>query len=79
MMRLLDKTDPAYRIHNVADDDAPEIAELLASVGVAPPDGSAAERGAAFDALLDGRRIRDDLGFTATFPRLADAIAAGAL
>lgn len=79
VMRLLDKPDPAYRIYNVADDDAPEIAELLASVGAAPPDGSAAERGAAFDALLDGRRIRDDLGFTATFPRLADAIAAGAL
>jgi hypothetical protein len=32
----------------------------------------------AFDALLDGSRIREDLGFKPKFPRLADAIAAGA-
>ena len=51
---------------------------LFASVGAPPPDGSDAERGRAFDALLDGRRIREDLGFTPRFPRLADAIAAGA-
>ena len=31
-----------------------------------------------FDALLDGRRIREDLGFRPQFPRLADAMAAGA-
>ena len=31
-----------------------------------------------FDALLDGRRIRDDLGFRPQFPRLADALAVGA-
>ncbi len=30
----------------------------------------------AFDTLMDGRRIRDDLGFTPRYPRLADAIAA---
>jgi len=44
----------------------------------APPDGSDAERARAFSALLDGRRIREDLGFEPEFPRLADAIAAGA-
>ena len=27
---------------------------------------------------LDGRRMREDLGFAPVFPRLADAIAAGA-
>jgi hypothetical protein len=32
----------------------------------------------AFDVLMDGRRIREDLGFRPLFPRLADAIAAGA-
>lgn len=33
-------------------------------------------RARAFDALLDGSRIREDLGFQPKFPRLADAIAA---
>jgi hypothetical protein len=42
-----------------------------------PHDGSNAERARAFDAL-DGSRIREDLGFKPKFPRLADAIAAGA-
>jgi len=39
-----------------------------------PPDASDAEHGRAFDALLDGRRIREDLGFKPDFPRLADAL-----
>ncbi|MFL9898828.1 NAD(P)-dependent oxidoreductase [Paraburkholderia fungorum] len=77
--RLLDTSDPTYRIYNVVDDEAPRIAELFDSIGAPPPDGSDAERGAAFDTPLDGRRIRDDLGFRPTFPRLADAIAARAL
>jgi uncharacterized protein YbjT (DUF2867 family) len=54
------------------------LATLFASVGAPPPDGSNAERAHAFDALMDGRRIREDLGFRPKFPRLADAIAAGA-
>ena len=37
-----------------------------------------AERARAFNVLLDGRRIREDLGFKPQFPRLADALAAGA-
>jgi hypothetical protein len=41
-------------------------------------DGSNAEGARAFDVLLDGRRIREDLGFSPEFPRLADALAAGA-
>ena len=72
---LLDAPSPAHRIYNVVDDEAPELATLFASVGAPPPDGSDAERGYA---LLDGRRIREDLGFRPKFPRLADAIAAGA-
>jgi nucleoside-diphosphate-sugar epimerase len=76
--RLLDAPAPGHRIYNVVDDEAPDIATLFASVGAAPPDGSNAERGRPFDALLDGRRIREDLGFKPEFPRLADAIAAGA-
>jgi UDP-glucose 4-epimerase len=76
--RVLDAPSPAHRIYNVVDDEAPERAMLFASVGAPPPDGSDAERARAFDALLDGRRIREDLGFKPRFPRLADAIAAGA-
>jgi nucleoside-diphosphate-sugar epimerase len=76
--RLLDAPSPAHRVYNVVDDDAPDLATLFASVGAQPPDGSAAERARAFDVLLDGRRIREDLGFKPRFPRLADAIAAGA-
>ena len=76
--RLLDAPSPAHRIYNVVDDEAPELATLLASVGAPPPDGSNAAGAPAFDALLDGRRIREDLGFQPQFPRLADAIAAGA-
>jgi UDP-glucose 4-epimerase len=76
--RLLDAPAPAHRIYNVVDDEAPELATLFASVGAPPPDGSDAERARAFDVLLDGRRIREDLGFKPEFPRLADAIAAGA-
>jgi nucleoside-diphosphate-sugar epimerase len=76
--RLLDAPSPAHRIYNVVDDEAPEFATLFASVGAPPPDGSDGERARTFDALLDGRRIRDRLGFRPKFPRLADAIAAGA-
>jgi len=74
---LLDAPSPAHRIYNVVDDDAPDLATLFASVGEPPPDGSDAERARPFDALLDGRRIREDLGFKPEFPHLAEAIAAG--
>ena len=76
--RLLDAASPAHRIYNVVDDEAPDLTTLFASVGDPPPDGSNAERARAFETLLDGTRIREDLGFKPEFPRLADAIAAGA-
>jgi nucleoside-diphosphate-sugar epimerase len=76
--RLLDAPSPAHRVYNVVDDEAPDLATLFASVGAPPPDGSSAERARPFDSLLDGGRIREDLGFEPEFPRLADAIAAGA-
>ncbi len=75
---LLDNPSPAHRIYNVVDDEAPDLATLFASAGAPPPDSSNAERARAFDALLDGSRIREDLGFKPKYPRLADAIAAGA-
>jgi nucleoside-diphosphate-sugar epimerase len=75
--RLLDTPSPPHRIYNVVDDDAPDLETLFASVGEPPPDGSKAEAGRAFDALLDGRRIREDLGFKPDFPHLADAFAVG--
>jgi nucleoside-diphosphate-sugar epimerase len=76
---VLDAASPKHRIYNVTDDEAPDLATLFASVGAPPPDGSEAERAHTFDALMDGRRIREDLGFTPQFPRLADAIAAHAM
>jgi len=76
--RLLDAASPAHRIYNVVDDEAPDLARLFASVGQPPPDGSDSERARAFDTLLGGRRIREELGFKPQFPRLADALAAGA-
>jgi nucleoside-diphosphate-sugar epimerase len=76
--RLLDAPSPAHRIYNVIDDEAPDLATLFASVGEPPPDGSNAEPARAFDGIMDGRRIREDLGFKPRFPRLADAIAAEA-
>jgi len=76
--RVLEASSPAHRIYNVVDDEAPELATLFASVAEPAPDGSNPERARAFDSLMDGRRIRDDLGFAPQFPRLADAIASGA-
>jgi UDP-glucose 4-epimerase len=76
--RFCDAPSPTHRIYNVVDDEAPDLATLLASVGAPPPDGSNVEAGRASDALLDGRRIREELGFKPKYPRLADAIAAGA-
>ncbi|MFL5308649.1 MAG: NAD-dependent epimerase/dehydratase family protein [Polyangia bacterium] len=75
--RLLDAPSPPRRIYNVVDDEAPDLATLFAAAGAPPPDGSNAEAARAFDTLLDGRRIREDLGFKPKFPRLADALAAG--
>jgi nucleoside-diphosphate-sugar epimerase len=77
VMRVLDTASPPHRIYNVVDDEAPDLATLFASVGAPPPDGSEPGRASAFDALLDGRRIREDLGFAPRYPRLADALAAG--
>jgi len=74
--RVLEATSPAHRVYNVADDEAPDLATLFASVGEPPPDGTDAGHAGAFDALLDARRIREDLGFMPRYPRLADGLAA---
>lgn len=76
--RLLHAASPRYRVYNVVDDEAPTLAEMFAAVGQPPPDGSNAEQGRAFDMVLDGRRIREDLGFAPTYARLGDAVGAGA-
>jgi len=78
VMRVLDVPSPAHRIYNVVDDEAPDLAALFASAGAPPPNSSNAERARVFEVLLDGRRIREDLGFKPKYPRLADALAAGA-
>lgn len=76
--RVLDAASPKHRIYNVVDDESPDLATVFASVNAPPPDGSNAERARAFEAILDGTRIREDLGFRPKYPRLADAIAARA-
>jgi nucleoside-diphosphate-sugar epimerase len=76
--RILDKVSPAHSIYNVVDDEAVDLTTLFASEGAPPPDGSQPERARPFHTLMDGRRIREDLGFAPEFPRLADAIAARA-
>lgn len=76
---VLETTELRHRVYNVVDDEAPDLAELFATVGEGPPDGSAPERGRAFDVLLNGRRIREELGFRPEYARLADAVAAGSL
>jgi len=77
--RILDVREAAHRIYNVVDDDAPDLATLFAAVGAPPPDGANAERGRSFAIVVDGRRIREDLGFRPEFPRVSDAVARGGL
>ncbi|MFT3697440.1 MAG: NAD(P)-dependent oxidoreductase [Kofleriaceae bacterium] len=72
--RILDKAQPTYRIYNVTADEAPTLAQMFASVGAPPPDGSTAGRAQAFRTLMDGTRIRADLGFKPEFPTLASAV-----
>lgn len=79
VIRVLEAPAPAHRLYNVADDEAPDLATLFASVGAPPPDGSDAAHAAAFEVVMDTRRIREDLGFAPGYPRIADAIAAGAM
>lgn len=61
---------PSHRVYNVTDDEAPDLATLFAFVGAPRPDGTHAERARAFEAVMDGTRIREDLGFKARVPRL---------
>ena len=75
--RLLDAPSPAHRIYNVCDDQPVDYATLFASVDQPPPDGSEAEKARSHESVMDGRRIRAELGFSPTYPRLADAVAAG--
>lgn len=74
---VLDAGSLAHPIYNVVDDESPTLATIFASVDAPPPDGSNAAGGRLFEAVLDGRRMRTDLGFAPKYPRLADAIAAG--
>jgi UDP-glucose 4-epimerase len=72
---VLDAPAPSHRIYNVCDDEAPDNATLFASAGAPPPDGSEPERARAFEAVMDSRRIREDLGFKPVYPRLTDPLA----
>lgn len=76
--RILDKAQPGHRIYNVVDDTPVTIAEMFASEGAPPPDGSTPERAKPFNTLMDGTRIRADLGFAPRFPSLAAAVTARA-
>ncbi len=74
VMRVVDAIAPRHRVFNLADDEAPTLAEMLATVGAPPPDGTNADFARDFDAIPDGKRIREELGFAPTYPRLADAV-----
>lgn len=65
----------AHRIYNVCADEAPTNAALFAAVGEAPPDGSDPERARMFESVMDGRRLREELGFDPAHPRLVDPLA----
>jgi UDP-glucose 4-epimerase len=77
--RILDAPSPAHRIYNVVDDETPDLETLFAAVAEPPPDGTDPERARSFEAVMDGARIREGLGFRPKFPRLRDAVAAGAM
>lgn len=79
IMRILDAAALRHHVYNVADDDAPDVATMFATVGAPPPDGSNADFARDFDAITDARRLREELGFAPKYPRLADAVRAGAL
>lgn len=66
---LLDAKSPSHRIYNVVDDEPVTIGDLYASVGAPAPDGTQAAHGGPFDALMDGKRLREDLGFKPKYPR----------
>ncbi len=74
--RVLDAPAPPHRIFNLVDDESPTLATLFAAVGAPPPDGSNAERGRLFEAIMDGTRLRAELGFVAEVPRVSAASAA---
>ncbi len=67
------RLSPSHHAYNLVDDESPDLATLFASVGEPPPDGSTPERAKAFEAVMDGRRIREDLGFSPEVPCLSDA------
>jgi nucleoside-diphosphate-sugar epimerase len=78
VMLVIDTPSPSHHIYNVVSDEAPDLVALFAAVGAPPPDGSAAEAAQVDEVLLDGRRLREDLGFKPEYPRLRDALAADA-
>lgn len=67
---VLEAVAVPHRIYNVTDDDPPTRARLFASVGEPPPDGTEAEKFAMLDTLMDGSRLRADLGFAPEYPSL---------
>jgi len=72
---LLETDEPAHRIYNVVA-ESPDLATLFAAVGEPPPDGLRAEDGRAFDVVLEGSRLREELGFRPLFPRVQAALQA---
>lgn len=75
--RTLDTRALAHRIYNVVDDQPVDLATMFASVGAPPPDGTQPELARIFGTLLDGARLRDELGFRPSYPGLNAAVAAG--
>ncbi len=74
---VLDAPRLPHQLYNVVADEAPTLAALFAAAGAPPPDGSAGRR--VEEVLLDGRRLREELGFRAVYPTLGDALEARAV
>lgn len=74
---VLDAPRLPHQLYDVVADEAPTLAALFAAAGAPPPDGSAGRR--VEEVLLDGRRLREELGFRAVYPTLGDALEARAV
>jgi UDP-glucose 4-epimerase len=72
--------DDAHGIYNVADDQPLRIHDVQRLLGQpVTVDDAPVERSSGRAGVMDGTRIRAELGFSAEFPSLSDAIARDAL
>lgn len=80
IMLVADKKGIDGQIYNVADDEPVEAGEIMRLFGEPiAEDAASREWDTAWMQLVDTQKIREELGFQPVYPRLRDAVAAGAL